>query len=92
MSRETLNLICSELPGAERDAREDGDLWAAAGEPFARVEADGITVAVLEEGAWGAIGPDASASALRERIVAAYLAARDRLPPEVQPTLDRTSG
>ena len=92
MSRETLNLICSELPGAERDAQAGADLWAAAHEPFARVEPDGITVAVLEDGAWSAVGPDASVPALRERIVGAYLAARERLPAEVQPTLDRTSG
>lgn len=92
MSRETLNLICAELPGAEREDRDGGTLWTAAHEPFARVEADGITVSVLRGGAWEASGPDTPPATLRDRIAEAYTEARHRLPEEVRVTLDRTSG
>ena len=92
MSRETINLICAELPGAEREERDGGTLWTAAREPFARVEPDGITVSVLRDGGWEASGPDTPPAALRERIAEAYVAARKRLPRDVRITLDRTSG
>lgn len=92
MSRETLNLLCGELPGAEREDRDGGDLWSAAHEPFARVEADGLTVSVRRGGAWEAVDAEAPPATLRERIAEAYGEARRRLPQEVRITLDRTSG
>jgi hypothetical protein len=89
MSRETVNLICAELPGTEKVPEGARDLWTAAGEPFARV---GEVVEVRAEAGWEALPPGLSAHDLRERIVEAYEALRDRLPPEDQPRLDRTSG
>jgi hypothetical protein len=89
MSRETVNLICAELPGTEKVAGERGaDVWTAAHVPFARV---GEVVEVRENGAWLAL-PPLSDHDLRERIVAAYESLRAALPGEVQVTLDRTSG
>jgi hypothetical protein len=89
MSRETVNLLCAELPGAEKVAEGAWDVWAAAGEPFARV---GEGVEVRMAGGWEAVPADVSPHDLRERIVEAYESLRHRLPPEDQPRLDRTSG
>ena len=89
MSRETVNLICGELPGTEKVPGDRGnDVWTAAHEPFARV---GDGVEVMEGGVWVPL-PVMSDHDLRERIVAAYEALRHSLPGEVQVTLDRTSG
>ena len=88
MSRETVNLICAELPGTERVPDGAADLWTAAHVPFARV---GEVVEVREGGAWTAL-PPMSDHDLRERLVLAYEALRHALPGELQVTLDRTSG
>jgi hypothetical protein len=89
MSRETVNLICGELPGTEKVPGDMGtDVWTAAHEPFARV---GEGVEVMEGGVWVPL-PVMSDHDLRERIVAAYEALRHSLPGDVQVTLDRTSG
>ena len=89
MSRETLNLICAELPGTEKVAGPEGeDVWTIAHEPFAQV---GTVVEVREGPAWVAL-PPLDDRHLRERIVQAYEALRHALPGDVQVTLDRTSG
>lgn len=89
MSRETLNLICAELPGTEKVRGGAGeDVWTLAHEPFARV---GAEVEVREGAGWVAL-PPMDDRHLRERIVAAYEALRHALPGDVQVTLDRTSG
>ena len=89
MSRETVNLICGELPGTEKVPGDGGtDVWTAAHEPFARV---GDGVEVREGGVWVPM-PVMSDHDLRERIVAAYETLRHSLPGDVQVTLDRTSG
>ncbi len=89
MSREIVNLTCAELPGTEKVPGPEGtDLWTAAHEPFARV---GEQVEVREDGRWAEV-PTSDLQVLRTRIVAAYETLRASLPPEVQPTLDRTSG
>ncbi len=89
MSRETVNLICAELPGAEKVAGDAGeDVWTLAHEPFARVAE---TVEVREVETWTAL-PALSDHDLRERVVEAYEAVRHSLPGDVQVTLDRTSG
>jgi hypothetical protein len=91
MSRETLNLICAELPGTEKVPGPGGrDLWTAAGLEFARV-GDG-PVEVKSEGEWQALPIGLPERALRERIVEAYEQLRRQLPAEDQPRLDRTSG
>ncbi len=89
MSRETVNLICAELPGTEKVQGEAGeDVWTLAHRPFARVS-HGVE---LREGeGWTAL-PPLSDHDLRERIVAAYESLRHALPGDVQVTLDRTSG
>ena len=89
MSRETLNLICAELPGTEKIAGPAGeDVWTLAHEPFARV---GAEVEVRQGPGWIAL-PPLDDRHLRERIVTAYEALRHALPGDVQVTLDRTSG
>jgi hypothetical protein len=89
MSRETTNLICGELPGAEKVQGPDGeDVWTLAHEPFARVT---DKVEVREGAGWAAL-PSLSNHDLRERIVTAYTSLRRTLPEDVQVTLDRTSG
>ncbi|MBP1804482.1 hypothetical protein [Rubellimicrobium aerolatum] len=88
MSRETVNLICAELPGADKVAGPEGDLWALAREPFARV---GAVVEVREAAGW-AVLPPLDDHAARERIVEAYRLVRASLPAGVRITLDRTSG
>ncbi len=89
MSRETVNLICAELPGTEKVREQDGtDVWALAHEPFARVSDQ---VEVREGPGWTAL-PPLDDRHLRERIVTAYEALRHSLPGDVQVTLDRTSG
>ncbi|TNC68034.1 hypothetical protein [Rubellimicrobium roseum] len=89
MSRETVNLICAELPGTERVAGPEGDdLWTLAHEPLVRI---GPEVQVREGGGWVAL-PPMSDHDLRERIVVAYEALRHALPGDVQASLDRTSG
>ena len=89
MSRETVNLICAELPGTEKVAGPGAeDVWTLAHEPFARV---GETIEVLDHGSWSPVTP-LSDHDLRERIVAAYEDVRRSLPADVQVTLDRTSG
>lgn len=90
MSRETLNLICAELPGAERmPGVEGGDLWTAAGEGFARV---GEGIEVRMDGGWVPVSVGLPEREIRDRIVEAYERLRHMLPPEDQPRLDRTSG
>lgn len=86
MSRETVNLLCAELPGTEKVSEGGWDLWTAAGREFARV---GERVEVRTDLGWEAVpkGRD-----LRDRIVEAYERLRHQLPPEDQPRLDRTSG
>jgi hypothetical protein len=89
MSRETVNLICDELPGSEKVAGPGGeDIWTLAHEPFARV---GEGVEIREGSGWAAL-PPLDDRHLRQRIVAAYESVRDSLPPDVRVTLDRTSG
>lgn len=89
MSRETMNLICAELPGTEKVQGPGGeDVWTIAHEPFARV---GEAVEVREGPGWAAL-PPLDDRHLRQRIVEAYQAVRDRLPADVRVTLDRTSG
>ena len=89
MSRETLNLICAELPGTEKVQGDAGqDVWTLAHEPFARVSTE---VEVREGPGWVAL-PSLDDRHLRERIVEAYEALRHALPGDVQVTLDRTSG
>ena len=69
MSRETLNLICAELPGTEKVREQDGtDVWTLAHEPFARVSDQ---VEVREGPGWTAL-PPLDDRHLRERIVTAY--------------------
>ena len=90
MSRETVNLICAELPGTEKVEGHDGaDMWSAAGVGFARVRE---TVEVRTDRGWEAVPPGLPPHDLRERIVEAYERLRHLLPPEAQPRLDRTSG
>jgi hypothetical protein len=89
MSRETVNLICAELPGTEKVAAPgNNDVWTLAHKPFARV---GEKVEVLDQGSWSIVTP-LSDHDLRERIVSAYEDVRRSLPGDVQVTLDRTSG
>ena len=89
MSRETVNLTCAELPGTEKVQGAGGeDVWTIAHEPFARVSE---AVEVREGAGWAAL-PPLDDRHLRQRIVEAYQAVRDRLPPDVRVTLDRTSG
>lgn len=89
MSRETVNLICAELPGTEKVAGGPGeDLWTLAHEPLVRISDH---VEVREGGGWVAL-PPMSDHDLRERIVVAYEALRHALPGDVQVSLDRTSG
>ncbi len=91
MSRETLNLICAELPGTEKVPEPGGrDLWTAAGQAFARVGDAGIEVRT--ETGWTALPGGLSERQLRDRVVDAYERLRDLLPAEDQPRLDRTSG
>ena len=90
MSRETVNLLCAELPGAERLDGPDGwDLWTAAGQEFARV---GDRIEVRMDEGWVPVPSGVPDHDVRERIVEAYERLRHRLPPEDQPRLDRTSG
>ncbi len=89
MSRETVNLLCAELPGAEKVTNGGWDIWTAAGHEFARV---GERIEVRTDLGWAPVPPDFSDHDLRERIVEAYERLRHRLPPEDQPRLDRTSG
>lgn len=90
MSRGTVNLICAELPGAERLPESGGrDLWTAAHEAFARV---GEVIEVRTDTGWTALPAELPERAVRERIVEAYERLRQLLPPEEQPKLDRTSG
>ena len=89
MSRETLNLICAELPGTEQVQGPEGqDVWTLAHEPLVRVT---DKVELREGGGWVAL-PPLSDHDLRERIVMAYESLRHELPGDVQVTLDRTSG
>jgi hypothetical protein len=89
MTRQTMNLICAELPGTEKLADPGGgDLWTIAHEPFVRV---GESVEVREGAGWAAL-PPLDDRHLRERIVQAYQQVRKSLPPDVRVTLDRTSG
>ena len=89
MSRETVNLICAELPGTEKVSGPEGeDIWTLAHEPFARV-AD--QVEIRQGAGWTALTP-LSDHDLRDHIVQVYQAVRDALPADVQVTLDRTSG
>ncbi len=91
MSRETLNLICAELPGAEKNPGPNSrDLWTAGGRAFARVSDFGIEVAT--DTGWTALRRDASDQEIRAGVVDAYERLRHRLPAEDQPRLDRTSG
>ena len=90
MSRETVNLICAELPGTEKVPGPDGrDQWTAAGEEFAQV---GEMVEVRTDGGWEAVPRGLPEPELRARIVEAYERLRHLLPAEDQPRLDRTSG
>ena len=90
MSRETMNLICAELPGAEKlSGAEDRDIWAAAGEPFARA---GPVIEVRLDSGWVPLPQGVPEREARERIVEAYERLRHLLPAEDQPRLDRTSG
>lgn len=90
MSRETVNLICAELPGTEKVAEPGGrDLWSAGGKEFARV---GERIEVRTDRGWEALPPGLGDHAARERIVEAYERLRHLLPPGEGARLDRTSG
>ena len=90
MSRETVNLICAELPGTEKMPGENGqDLWTAAGQAFARV---GQVIEVRTDEGWRPLPQGVPDREARNRIVEAYERLRHLLPPEDQPRLDRTSG
>ena len=101
MSRETINLICSELPGSDRSEASGGDVWTVGGETFATIAAGrgGVSVRRGDAGgqawtdaAWIELPVETTQDDLRRSIVDSYEIVRKSLPEEVQVTLDRTSG
>ncbi len=98
MSRETINLICAELPGAEKaEPRGEEDVWTVGTQPFARIVAEEVVVRRdgaegRSEGIWVTLPFGTPDAELRRHIVESYELIRGRLPKAVQVTLDRTSG